>query len=146
MQVRRGFTLIELMIVLAVIAFLALLALPSYRQFVAKSKRAEAYVNLSALGTAEHLYFAEHGEYTNEIAKLDWHPDGTTYYSYGFAGSEGANFRKGKLNGIQMPPQAKVDQNGFVIAAIGDIDGDGELDILTIDQNRNVVVLQDDLK
>ncbi len=52
MRIRKpyaGFTLIELMIVVVVIAILAAIAIPSYRQHVIKVKRTEAKVNLTDL-------------------------------------------------------------------------------------------------
>ena len=53
----QGFTLIELMIVVAVIGILASIAYPSYREYVAKSRRAEAKtVLLSAQQWMERFY------------------------------------------------------------------------------------------
>ncbi len=44
---RTGFTLVELMVVVAIIGFLAMIAVPNFMRFLAKAKRAEAYMNLS---------------------------------------------------------------------------------------------------
>ena len=52
----QGFTLIELMIVVAVIGILASIAYPSYREYVAKSRRAEAKTVLSAQQWMERFY------------------------------------------------------------------------------------------
>ena len=144
---RSGFTLIELMIVVAIIAFLATLTLPSLTTFLAKAKRTEAYVNLSSLATAEKAYFAEHGKYTKNLRNLGWKPEGNFNYTYGFAdGSEGVNYFVGKskapssaLNG------SKISDNNFVICAASDIDNDGKLDVIAIDQNSKITILEDDL-
>jgi type IV pilus assembly protein PilE len=57
MKKRNGFTLIELMIVIVVIAILAAIALPSYQNYVTKSKIKEAQSNLIALSlSAEQAY------------------------------------------------------------------------------------------
>lgn len=62
---RLGFTLIELMIVVAVIGILASLAIPSYRQMVLRSKRAEIPSNLGALERIEFAYAAEWDAFTS---------------------------------------------------------------------------------
>jgi len=144
---RRGFTLIELMIVIAIIAFLAMIAIPNYLKFVAKSKRAEAQVILASLYAAEKAYFVENSTYTNDLQALGWQPEGKVHYSYGFGGSEGANYIKGDL-GVDTSAlsQSKADKAGFVAVAVADIDGDGKPDVLTIDDKKDLKIVQDDLK
>lgn len=59
----KGFTLIELMIVVAIIAILAAIAIPNYLRFAMKSKTAEATTNLGAIRTCEEAYYAEEDTY-----------------------------------------------------------------------------------
>ena len=59
----KGFTLIELMIVVAIIAILAAIAIPQYKRFQLKSKTAEAKVNLGAIKTCEEAFYGEHDTY-----------------------------------------------------------------------------------
>jgi len=60
---RKGFTLIELMIVVAIIAILAAIAIPQYRKFQLKAKAAEGKTNLEAIRVAEESYAAEFDKY-----------------------------------------------------------------------------------
>jgi type IV pilus assembly protein PilA len=143
---RVGFSLIELMVVVAIVAFLAMIAVPNFSRFLAKAKRAEAYMNLSSIYAAEKAYFAEHGTYSDVLMGengIGWKPEGKFHYSYGFIGSEGRNNFVGKL-GAQIQG-SRADKSGFVAVAAGDIDGDGELDIITVDENNNITIVRDDL-
>ena len=62
MQNQKGFTLIELMIVIAIIAILAAIALPAYNNYVAKSQVTEAVSLASGFKTQVGLYVTEEGE------------------------------------------------------------------------------------
>jgi len=58
-----GFTLVELMIVVAIIGVIAALAIPSFLRLHLRSKTAEAKTNLASIRTAEEGHFAEHAVY-----------------------------------------------------------------------------------
>jgi type IV pilus assembly protein PilA len=80
----RGFTLIELMIVVAIIGILAAIAIPNFLKFQAKSRQAEAKTNLGGMFTAEESYRAEYSRYTTDMIKMGWSPAGSPRYLYGF--------------------------------------------------------------
>jgi type IV pilus assembly protein PilA len=146
----RGFSLLELMIVIAIIAFLAMIAVPNFSRFLAKAKRTEAYMNLSSVYAAQKAYWAEHGKYSDVLfgeGGIGWKPEGQFNYTYGFAGgSEGVNYFTGKLGTSSSALSiAKADANSFIVAAAADIDGDGKLDIVAVDENNRIWVVQDDL-
>lgn len=144
----KGFTLIELMIVIAIIAFLSVLAIPSLMKFLAKAKRTEAYLNLSSLAMAEKAYFAEHGKYTTNLFgpnSLNWKPEGDFNYTYGFSsGSEGQSHFTGAL-GVPASGlgQSQITKDGFRICAAAEVNG--KTDILCIDQNSKITILNDAL-
>jgi prepilin-type N-terminal cleavage/methylation domain-containing protein len=58
-QQQKGFSLVELMIVVAIIGVLAGLAVPKFSQFQQKAKQAEAKTNLAALQVAQEAHSAE---------------------------------------------------------------------------------------
>src|SRR4051812_21327863 len=58
---QKGFTLIELMIVVAIIGILAAIAIPNFLQYQMKSRQSEAKTNLQAIKTSEVSFQAERG-------------------------------------------------------------------------------------
>ena len=123
---RAGFTLLELMMVVAVIGVLAAIAIPLLSSYQLRSKSAEAKTNLGAIRVLEETYYSENQTYrsanaepaaipgsvavafdglTSDFETLGFVPQGYVYFSYGVAVS--------------------ADGAGFTADAAADIDGDG---------------------
>jgi len=64
----RGFTLIELMIVIVIVAVLAAIAIPSYRQYVLRTHRAEAKRTLLDVATAQEKFYLQNNTYADPSA------------------------------------------------------------------------------
>jgi type IV pilus assembly protein PilA len=151
---KQGFSLMELMVTIGIIAVLAVIAMPNFMRYLAKAKRAEAYANLYGIYAAEKAYWAENGTYSNVLSGaggIGWKPEGYSgggaqenfYYTYGFPGSEGTNYVTGKLLGASSDLAAgHANRDSFLAVAVGEINGGGKPDILTIDQNKNIKLVQ----
>lgn len=63
----RGFTLIELMITVAILSVIVAIAIPSYTGYVKTSKLQEAHNNIGALRIAEEAFFSENNAYFGGI-------------------------------------------------------------------------------
>ena len=64
----KGFTLIEVMIVVAIVAILASIAVPAYNDYVTRSKISEAVANLSDMRTRMEQYFLDNRTYVGACA------------------------------------------------------------------------------
>jgi prepilin-type N-terminal cleavage/methylation domain-containing protein len=125
-----GFTLIELMIVVAIIGILSAIAAPLLSSHQLRAKSSEGKTNLGAIRVVEETLFSEHGAYVpanaeptlipgaspsafdsvnSDYALIGWAPEGRVYFSYAVAVSP--------------------DGSGYTADAAADIDGDGVVQI-----------------
>jgi prepilin-type N-terminal cleavage/methylation domain-containing protein len=143
----QGFTLVELMIVVAILGVLAAVAIPSFQNYQLTAKRAEAFANLASLGKSQKAYFAEFNDFVSSepepwftsgtlayelkrdstpigasYLQLGWQPDGDVFFDYDTATAADP------LNGNC----GACVEGCFSASAYGDLDGDGLFSILIL--------------
>ncbi|TND10228.1 MAG: type IV pilus assembly protein PilE [Bacteroidetes bacterium] len=126
-----GFTLTELLVVLAIIGILVLIALPSLMPLISKAKSTEAQQNLSLIHSLERAYRFEHFKYSNDFKAIGYEANktvkngGSADYSYEVTESGNTTFK-------------------VRATAETDFDGDGVMNIWEIDQDKNLKEVQPD--
>lgn len=101
----KGFTLVELLIVVAIIGVLASQGVPAYKRMIQKSRKGEAQMLLGNIATAESGFFSEYGVYSNHVARLGAMAEGTSFtYAAGFPNNACAQTAGPAI----LPTQAQV--------------------------------------
>jgi len=77
---KKGFTLIELMIVVAIIGILAAIAIPNFMSYQCKARQSEAKTALGTVRTLQEAYYAEYGGYGSTASNIGFAMKGTTEY------------------------------------------------------------------
>jgi type IV pilus assembly protein PilA len=113
---KKGFTLIELMIVVAIIGILAAIAIPNFLKYQAKSKQSEAKVNLKGIFTSEISYFGEQNIF-GSLGMVNYAPTGTSRYDMGVGQTAGNLQTKESGPTLTVPDYSAGGQGGTCGAA-----------------------------
>ena len=81
---QAGFSLVELMVVVAIIGVLASIAVPQVNKYIAKARQSEAKTILSSLYTSEKAFYAEYTSYDTRFGAIGYSPEGKLRYNAGF--------------------------------------------------------------
>lgn len=135
---QAGFTLLELMIVVAVIGILAAIAIPNFQRYQYRARRGEGFTNLASLARTQRSYHAEFNRYLgvapspadalgptpadweataqNEFNTLGWKPDGDVLFRYD---TNASDIDAGCCQGcFTATAYSDIDGNGFVAAVM----------------------------
>src|SRR4030042_5377786 len=109
---KEGFTLTELLIVLAIISILAMISVPAYVGQQKRATRTEAYSNLETLRLVEEQFFAENGAYTASAANVA----AIQALLPNFRPGAGLNFNYAITQDVALVPPAAVPYDGATAA------------------------------
>ncbi len=90
---KKGFTLIELVIVVAIIAILAAISIPQYLNYQCKSKQVEARNILGSVSKLQEIYYSNHNTYTADLSELGIPPRGSRiHYDYAIVSADASTY------------------------------------------------------
>jgi prepilin-type N-terminal cleavage/methylation domain-containing protein len=118
---RKGFTLIELMIVVAIVGIMAAIAIPNFLNYMCKAKQTEAKTGLGTIASAEEAFWGENlnATYTTNLSILGFAAKGARKrYTFYFTGD--------------------ADSTSFEAAASSDTVKGPNTDLWTINQARDL--------
>ena len=86
---RKGFSLVELSVVVIIIGVLAAFGIPRMLKSVERSKAAEAFKYLASVRAAQERYQARESTYADDLTKLDVEQTSPKYFTVGIPGAGG---------------------------------------------------------
>lgn len=156
---QKGFTLIELMIVVGIIGILVALAAPNFSRYQSKARQSEGKIALAAIFTGEKSFHSEYAAYLASFDAIGYEPEGNKrFYTSGWAASQGASAVTGYSGSVgtpsytrvnfpsswttctpalgQIPAVATVDAQTFTATVSGQIRDGVDCDVWTMDDTK----------
>lgn len=116
---KRGFSLLELIIVVIVIALLVAIAMPFFMKSMEKSKTGEAATNLNIIRMAEKDYRLDNPTFASTIGSLNIDDPGSVtnrYFNYNIISFDANNFtaRATRMDGPYSGDYYEINKDGFI--------------------------------
>jgi prepilin-type N-terminal cleavage/methylation domain-containing protein len=113
---KKGFTLVELVIVIIIVGILSIVAVPIYKGYTDRAKESEAKALLGSINTSEKVYYAEFNYFyrtdtTNKVDRLSLDSRANKYYT-GFSITAGGEDMAAAFTAIVYPNGGENQVNG----------------------------------